>query len=81
MNKTHVEQVVLEFLARHNGAPGTPPLAADDNLLERALLTSMGFIELIQILEEESGRPVDFTQVDPASLLTLRGLTTTFAAT
>lgn len=79
MTTETVHHAILSFLADHNPGTSLPDLGLDENLLERKLLTSMDFIELIQVLEEASGISVDFTKVDPATLVTLRGLMAAFS--
>ena len=74
MTTETIHQAILDFLADHNPGQPLPVLALDENLLERDLLTSMDFINLIQILEEKTGKEIDFTQIDPATLVTLQGL-------
>ncbi|MBF0294537.1 MAG: hypothetical protein HQL96_05055 [Magnetococcales bacterium] len=78
MNLHPVHATILEFLAGQNPSRHQPPPELDHNLLERHQLTSLGFLELIQLLEEQTGVLIDFTTTDPASLVTLRGLLTAF---
>lgn len=77
MNPTH--QTILDFLSQQQPNQTLPALKLEDNLLEKELLTSLDFIELIQVLEEKSGKTIDFTSVDPATLVTLEGLIAAFS--
>lgn len=49
-------------------------ITPDTNLLERGVLDSLGFVELILFLESQSGRQVNLFDVDPAEFTQIKGL-------
>ena len=49
-------------------------ITGDTNLLESGLLDSLGFVELILFIENQSGWQVDLTDVDPAEFSVVKGL-------
>jgi acyl carrier protein len=51
------------------------PLDESASLLETTNLDSAGVVELLVAIEEEFSVSIDFVTVDPASLLTIEGLT------
>jgi len=51
------------------------PLDESASLLETTNLDSAGVAELLVAIEEEFSVSIDFVTVDPASLLTIEGLT------
>jgi acyl carrier protein len=75
-----IKKTILDFLLENNPNKDLSTLSETANLLEADLLTSIDFVTLIQILEEETGLEIDFTEVDPAALITLEGLQQYFGA-
>lgn len=51
------------------------PLDDSASLLATTDLDSLGVVELLVSIEEEFGVSIDFVTIDPASLLTINGLT------
>ena len=51
------------------------PLDDSSSLLGTTNLDSLGVVELLVAIEEEFHVSIDFVMVDPASLLTISGLT------
>ncbi len=49
-------------------------ITENTNLLESGLLDSLGFVELILFLENQSGREIDLMDVDPAEFCVVKGL-------
>ncbi|MBF0096465.1 MAG: hypothetical protein HQM04_04545 [Magnetococcales bacterium] len=78
MTTPPLAETILSFLKKIN--PHQPLPTAEQNLFELALLSSSDFITLIQLLEEESGILLDFTQIDPAALASMQGLLAAFSA-
>ncbi len=78
-DKDAIRKMILDFLTELNPGRDLDSLGDGDNLLEADLLTSMDFITMIQTLEEKTGNRVDFTEVDPAALITVAGLMNNFA--
>ncbi|MBF0183210.1 MAG: hypothetical protein HQM06_02310 [Magnetococcales bacterium] len=72
--------IILTFLRQQQGTANFSAPQPDDNLFELALLTSLQFIELIQLLESKTGISIDFTRTDPSSLVTLQGLSAAFGS-
>ena len=67
-----IRAIVTGFLAERDGAP--PELGEDDNLLEQGLVDSNEFFDLILTVETAFGRTMDFTDADPADLVSIAGL-------
>ncbi|WP_130472103.1 hypothetical protein [Candidatus Magnetaquicoccus inordinatus] len=80
MTNSPLAQTILSFLRKNHPQQAFSPPAADHNLFELTLLNSSEFIELIQLLEEQSGIMLDFTRIDPAALATIQGLLAAFTA-
>lgn len=55
----------------------TDGMSLDDSasLLERTNIDSLGVVDLLLAIEEEFSISIDFVTVDPASLLSISGLT------
>ena len=51
-----------------------PDLAPATDLLEQAIIDSMGFLELIAFVEDTVGRRIDLMDVDPDDLTSVSGL-------
>ena len=49
-------------------------ITPETNLLERGILDSLGFVELILFLESESGLRVDLFEANPAEFTKIGGL-------
>ena len=49
-------------------------ITPETNLLVTGLLDSLAFIELVEFIEEQSGRRVDLLNIDPEEFTTIRGL-------
>ncbi len=49
-------------------------ITGDTNLLESGLLDSLGFVELILFIENQSGCEIDLTDVDPQEFCVVKGL-------
>jgi hypothetical protein len=78
MTTSPLTETILAFLKSNNPQHNFIPPTAEQNLFELALLSSSDFITLIQLLEEQSGLLLDFTQLDPAALATMQGLLAAF---
>lgn len=53
----------------------------DANLIDLGLIDSAMFLDLICLLEEQSGREIDFLERDIAELTSISGLSSAFVAT
>ena len=67
-----IRAIVTAFLAARDGEP--PELGDDDNLLEQGIVDSNEFFDLIMTVESALGRTMDFTEADPADLVSIAGL-------
>jgi acyl carrier protein len=74
-----VKSVIKVFLEQLNPDRDLSSLLDQDNLLESGLMTSMDFMSLIQTMEDETGKEVDLSDVDPATLTTIAGLNNYFS--
>jgi acyl carrier protein len=74
-----VKSVIKVFLAQLNPDRDLSALLDQDNLLEAGLMTSMDFMSLIQTMEDETGKEIDLSDIDPASLTTIAGLDNYFS--
>ena len=71
--------MVHTFLAEKNLGKSLSKLRQDEDIMK--IMSSMDFIELLLILEERTGRKIDFTEVDPSVLSTLKDLMDMFTKT
>lgn len=46
----------------------------EDDLLASTVLDSLGFVELVSHLEDKTGILIDFTELDPSQVTSIRGL-------
>ncbi|MBF0446365.1 MAG: acyl carrier protein [Magnetococcales bacterium] len=74
-----IKSVIKVFLEQLNPGRDLSALLEHDNLLEAGLMTSMDFMSLIQTMEDETGKEIDLSEVDPASLTTIAGLVKYFS--
>ncbi|MBF0193624.1 MAG: acyl carrier protein [Magnetococcales bacterium] len=74
-----IKSVIKVFLTQLNPDRDLSALLDQDNLLEAGLMTSMDFMSLIQTMEDETGKEIDLSDVDPASLTTIAGLDNYFS--
>ncbi|MBF0383792.1 MAG: acyl carrier protein [Magnetococcales bacterium] len=74
-----VKSAIKLFLEQLNPDRDLSSLLDEDNLLEAGLMTSMDFMGLIQTMEDETGKEIDLSEVDPASLTTVAGLSNYFS--
>jgi hypothetical protein len=72
---------VREFVAQHSGKPleSLPEYALDRDLFEHGDLDSFGFVELLSVLGDRTGRALDLSDVDPAELAVLGNLVSRFS--
>jgi acyl carrier protein len=75
--KNHSEHEIRGAVRRLISERIIDVMALDDSasLLEGTNLDSLGVVELLVAIEEEFRISIDFVMVDPASLLSIRGLT------
>ena len=71
---------VREFVAQHSGKPvdTLPEYALDRDLFEQGDLDSFGFVELLSVLGDRTGRALDLSDADPAELAVLGNLVAHF---
>lgn len=71
-----LEASVLEWVCEHSqlDAGESIELDGDTNLIEKAGLDSVGFLELIQFVEKRTGQRIDLSAVDPKDLVSINGL-------
>ena len=46
----------------------------EEDLLASTVLDSLGFVELVSHLEDKTGILIDFTELDPSQVTSIRGL-------
>ena len=59
-------------------SPDVPEFDADYNIIENRVLDSLQFLELINLIEELSGRLVDTSAITIADFITLNAIETKF---
>ncbi len=71
-----LETAAMGWLQERVGADAEVPadLGPETDLLEKAVIDSMGFLELIAFLEDEADCTIDLMEVDPDNLTSIRGL-------
>ena len=71
---------IREFIAQHAGKPveDLPEYAMDRDLFEHGDLDSFGFVELLSVLGDRTGRALDLSDVDPAELAVVGNLVSHF---
>ena len=74
--KATLSQHLLDWVRENNTLDGQdcPEIDADTNLLETGVLDSVGFIELISILEEKTGQNIDLRSMDFSDSVSINGL-------
>jgi acyl carrier protein len=66
------ERQLIDFVrARHDNDPAVV-IDADTDLFASGYLDSIGFVGLSVLVEDLSGKPIDFTRVRPEELSTIR---------
>jgi len=49
-------------------------LREDESFLESGAIDSLGFIEILQEIEEKLNKSIDFEEVEPNKIATIKGL-------
>lgn len=69
------EEVAAWLIRRH---PEAGEIHPDDDLIDSRLVDSLGFLELIGLVERLSGRPIDVDTLDLDDFRSLRRIESTF---
>ena len=75
MTKDDVRLLVADFVRVRLSLDASPQIEDDAPFVADGLLDSLGFIDLIGHVEEQTGKEVDLLEVDPEDLITVSGLT------
>ncbi len=72
----HSRIIVLELLSPALSRASIPPHQVDDslNIIDRGVVDSLGFLELISRIEHRAGVELDLFDADPDLLTTVGGL-------
>ena len=63
-----IRRTLRTWVAHTNGEIAAEALRDDTPILEHGIITSLDAVELILLLEELRGAPIDVERLDPASL-------------
>ena len=81
MHAEHELRAILRaWILRTNGELGVSELRDDTPILETGIITSLDAMELILLLEDLRGAPIDVQQLDPAALRTIDSMYRAFFA-
>jgi len=74
--KQTLSQHLLDWVRENStlDGQGSIEIDADTNLLETSVLDSVGFIELVSILEEKTGQDIDLMSMDFSDSVSINGL-------
>jgi hypothetical protein len=76
--RAELRAAIVEFLGRAwvgSGAAGElPAVGDDDNIFDMGLVDSLSLAEMLVVVEELSGRELDFISAEPEVFFTLRGM-------
>ena len=75
-NEDQLRQFILAHvasLAKEKGI-ALPSMSDEVNLLDMGVLDSLGFIELLLLLQERFGIELQLAELDPAEFSTLKGM-------
>lgn len=75
-SETELINLIVSWVKENKQTNGSAnvQITGDTNLLESGLLDSFGFVELILFIENQSGREIDLTDVDPEEFCVVKGL-------
>ena len=71
-------ETLRAFLAEASGQTPAPALRGDTPLIETGILTSLGVADLLLLLEELRGQPLDLGAIRPGSFKDLDTIVSTF---
>lgn len=74
MTHDELRSIVFEFVRERRRVDASPQIDDDTPLVSAEAVDSLGFLDLIAHLEQQSGQEVDLLEVDPDELLTIGGL-------
>ena len=76
MDDAELRTLTFSLLAPKLEAAGISAVEVEEStsLVDLGILDSMGFLELISQLEIQSGRTIDFDDVDPEEFTTVAGI-------
>ena len=69
-----LEQKLIAWVNQHRRGAGGSELNNETDLLATGVLDSVGFVELLAHIEEETKVRVDVIEIDPTQLTTIAGL-------
>jgi acyl carrier protein len=71
-----LEEIMVDWVRKNSDLDSDEraEVRADTNLIENAIVDSIGFLELIAFAEERTGLQIDLMSVDPNDLQSIRGL-------
>ena len=71
--RERLRSLIKGFVARHTNVAESslPPFGDFHNFFERGDLDSVGFVNLLLFLSEETGQELDFSDIDPVRLATV----------
>ena len=67
---------ILSFIGEKRDWPTEKlqKIRPEEDLLVSTVLDSLGFVELVSHLEDKTGIFIDFTELDPSQVMSIRGL-------
>lgn len=75
MDPTEIERELIRWINSYNEEEGVDVVVtADSDLVATSALDSMGFVGLIALFENLAGVEIDFDEVDPEELTSIRSL-------
>jgi acyl carrier protein len=75
-DQSGLEEIMVDWVRANSDLDSDKraEVCADTNLMEKAILDSIGFLQLITFAEESTGFQIDLMSVDPNDLQSIRGL-------
>ncbi|PYO40673.1 MAG: hypothetical protein DMD33_16950 [Gemmatimonadetes bacterium] len=78
MTEEQLAHLVINWVRSHlrsgHSRNGHGEVSADTDLIATGLVDSLGLIDLIAFIEEQSGRTIDLRDVDPSEFCVVKGL-------
>lgn len=76
LTQENLTDLIIQWV-RDNRQPGDfsdPEITETTDLMSAGLVDSHGFVDLLLFLEEETGKKVDLTEVDPSEFTVVKSL-------